>query len=126
MAKLLDPTRINTVIFDMDGTVLYTLDDLKTALGISDTSSYYMAKPPREDGRFHDISVPDGWVCYIAMGNELRAAFQDASDTRHYYEISIRHNTSSGLTDFDIDYYSYTSNTISLNSDYTAIAVVFY
>ena len=34
MAKLLDPTLINTVIFDMDGTVLYTLDDLKTATNV--------------------------------------------------------------------------------------------
>lgn len=110
---------------DKGGTGVSGLDALKTALGISNISSYYIAKVPQSSTEWFDISVPDGWVCYIAFGDDLRAAYRSINDPNRYYTVSIS-GSSTGVAKLHNSSNPYTSNKISLYGSSTTVAVVFY
>ena len=110
---------------DKGGTGVSNLNDLKTTLGLSDTSSYYIVMPIENNGMYLDVPVPDGWVCYIAFGPNLRFGYRSTDNPDKYYSITIK-GSSTKVATFSSGSYDYISNAISLNTEYTTVAVVFY
>lgn len=108
---------------DKGGTGVSSLGALKTALGISNISSYYLTEVWGSE--YHAVSVPNNWRCYIALGSTLQFGYYlNNGDT--YTAITFT-STSSGVPKLEFDNNrSYSSNSLYMNSWYNNMLLVFY
>ena len=108
---------------DKGGTGVSSLGALKTALGISGSSSYYITTV--SGSGYNSVSVPENWRLYIALGSAIEFGYCHASGDV-YSEIAITEAGSSiAKIAFDHNRTHY-SDSIVLNGRNTAIVIVFY